>query len=117
MSAKCVHITRWGNSGPLTVMIHGAAQGSSVGGDRHFAAQAAVAQHGWQIVVPDRPGHGRSADPGRPDDAEADGEWIAELLGDGAHHLIVDERADGLWISRQPPIAPNFGRATLASPI
>ena len=37
------------------------------------------------MVVPDRPGHGRSPAPGRPDDAEADGEWVADLLGDGAH--------------------------------
>lgn len=66
-------------------MIHGGAQGSSVGGDHHFARQAALAQQNWQLLIPDRPGHGRSADPGRPDDAEADGEWISELLADGAH--------------------------------
>uniref|UniRef100_UPI001576B76F alpha/beta fold hydrolase n=1 Tax=Sphingomonas bacterium TaxID=1895847 RepID=UPI001576B76F len=29
--------------------------------------------------------HGRSPAPGRPDDAEADGAWVADLLGDGAH--------------------------------
>jgi len=44
-----------------------------------------LAERGWQLIVPDRPGHGRSPDPGRPDDAEADGAWVAELLGDGAH--------------------------------
>jgi pimeloyl-ACP methyl ester carboxylesterase len=37
------------------------------------------------VIVPDRPGHGRSPAPGRPDDAEADGEWVADLLEDGAH--------------------------------
>jgi pimeloyl-ACP methyl ester carboxylesterase len=66
-------------------MVHGSAQGSEVGGDRHFSAQERLASRGWQVIVPDRPGHGRSPAPGRPDDAEADGEWVADMLGDGAH--------------------------------
>jgi pimeloyl-ACP methyl ester carboxylesterase len=61
------------------------AQGSRAGGDRHFSAQAALKDRGWQVVVPDRPGHGLSPAPGRPDDAELDGEWVAEILEDGAH--------------------------------
>lgn len=80
-----IHVTRWGQSGPDVVLVHGSAQGSRVGGDRHFAAQQALAGQGWRLTVPDRPGHGRSAAPGRPDDAEADGAWVADLLGDGAH--------------------------------
>ncbi len=85
MSQAAIHITRWGDSGPVIVMVHGSAQGSQVGGDAHFARQSALAAMGWQVVVPDRPGHGRSAAPGRPDDAEEDGKWVADLLGDGAH--------------------------------
>ncbi len=85
MSVAAMHVTRWGTSGPLIVLVHGSAQGSEVGGDRHFAAQAALAELGWRVAVPDRPGHGRSPAPGRPDDAEADGALIADLLGDGAH--------------------------------
>jgi pimeloyl-ACP methyl ester carboxylesterase len=65
--------------------VHGSAQGSEVGGDRHFSAQERLASRGGQLIVPDRPGHGRSPAPGRPDDAEADGEWVADLLGAGAH--------------------------------
>ena len=80
-----IHITRWGQSGPKIVLVHGSAQGNKVGGDHHFAAQQALAGQGWQLIVPDRPGHGRSPAPGRPDDAEADGAWVADLLGDGAH--------------------------------
>ncbi len=82
---SAVHLTQWGSEGPRVVMVHGSAQGSSVGGDTHFANQQGLAARGWHIVVPDRPGHGRSADPGRPDDAEADGEWAADLLDGGAH--------------------------------
>ncbi len=85
MEAGAVHITRWGHSGPRVVMVHGSALGSEAGGDRHFSVQQRLAERGWQLVVPDRPGHGRSPPPGRPDDAEADGEWVADLLGDGAH--------------------------------
>ena len=80
-----IFITRWGSAGPKVVMVHGRAQGSEVGGQRHFSEQQVLAQRGWQLIVPDRPGHGRSPAPGRPDDAEADAEWVAELLGDGAH--------------------------------
>ena len=83
--ASPIHLTRWGHSGPIVVLIHGSAQGSTWGGERHFSKQECLVERGWQLVVPDRPGHGRSPAPGRPDDAEADGAWVAELLGDGAH--------------------------------
>ena len=66
-------------------MVHGSAQGSQVGGDGHFHAQQPLGARGWQVIVPDRPGHGRSPTNGTPDDAEIDGAWVADLLGDGAH--------------------------------
>jgi pimeloyl-ACP methyl ester carboxylesterase len=66
-------------------MIHGGVQGGHVGGARHFAAQQALSEHGWRIVVPDRPGHGGSPAVGQPDDAELDSIWAAEMLEDGAH--------------------------------
>jgi len=80
-----MHLTTWGTTGPRVVMVHGGPQGTDYGGERHFAAQERLAARGWQLVVPDRPGHGRTPSPGRPDDAELDGELVAELLGDGAH--------------------------------
>jgi pimeloyl-ACP methyl ester carboxylesterase len=82
-----IHITRWGDSGPRVVLIHGGAQGTAVGGETNFSNQRVLAERGWQLIVPDRPGHGKSPDPSRPDDAEADGMWVADLLGDGAHLL------------------------------
>lgn len=82
-----IHITRWGDSGPRVVLVHGGTQGTAVGGEASFSNQKALAGRGWQLIVPDRPGHGKSPDPGRPDDAEADGAWVADLLGDGAHLL------------------------------
>lgn len=85
METSAIHVTRWGRAGPRVILVHGGVQGSEVGGERNFAAQRPLADEGWQLVVPDRPGHGRSPDPGRPDDAEADGRWVAELLEDGAH--------------------------------
>lgn len=80
-----IHITRWGETGPRVVLVHGGAQGTGSAGHANFHAQEALGGEGWQLIVPDRPGHGRSPDPGRPDDADADGEWVAELLGEGAH--------------------------------
>jgi pimeloyl-ACP methyl ester carboxylesterase len=85
MTTSQLHITRWGDTGPTVVMVHGSAQGSHLGGDRHFSRQQALGDQGWQIVVPDRPGHGQSPNPGRPDDAPADGALIADLVGGGAH--------------------------------
>lgn len=85
IAGTLVHVTRWGDSGPRVILVHGSAQGSQVGGAEHYACQQALAERGWQVLVPDRPGHGRSPDPGRPDDANLDGALIAELLGDGAH--------------------------------
>jgi pimeloyl-ACP methyl ester carboxylesterase len=80
-----IHAAKWGDHGPRVLMVHGGAQGTSSAGHANFHAQETLGSEGWQLIVPDRPGHGQSPDPGRPDDAEADGEWVAELLGEGAH--------------------------------
>jgi pimeloyl-ACP methyl ester carboxylesterase len=80
-----IHIARWGAEGQRVVMVHGGAQGTSSAGHRNFREQERLGAEGWQLQVPDRPGHGESPNPGRPDDAEADAIWVAELLGDGAH--------------------------------
>jgi pimeloyl-ACP methyl ester carboxylesterase len=85
VTTEAFHVTRWGETGPRVILVHGSAQGSRAGGDQHFSRQRQLAERGFQVLVPDRPGHGRSADPGRPDDAEADGALVADLIGDGAH--------------------------------
>ncbi len=85
MAERSIHLTSWGDAGPRVIMVHGGVQGGAAGGAHSFSAQARLAERGWRVVVPDRPGHGRSPSPGRPDDAEADGAWVADLLEDGAH--------------------------------
>jgi pimeloyl-ACP methyl ester carboxylesterase len=80
-----VHVTRWGTSGPRVILVHGGVQGAAVGGDRHFSVQATLANDGWRLLVPDRPGHGQSPRPGRPDDAALDAVWLADMLEEGAH--------------------------------
>jgi pimeloyl-ACP methyl ester carboxylesterase len=82
---ESIHITRWGTESPAVVMVHGGIQGSRLSGSRHFPGQERLAQRGWRIIVPDRPGHGQSPSPGRPDDIIADAQWVMELLGEGAH--------------------------------
>lgn len=86
MDRNSIHVTSWGTSGPRVVMVHGGAQGSRAAGEANFSRQQPLAtEGGWRLIVPDRPGHGLSPDPGRPDDSDLDGEWVAELLGDEAH--------------------------------
>ncbi len=83
-----MHLTSWGQTGTKVVMVHGSAQGSRLGGERHFVAQQRLAGQGWQVIVPDRPGHGRTPDPGRPDDAQADGQLVSALMDDAGVHLV-----------------------------
>ena len=85
MNAASIRVTRWGTRGPKIVMVHGGVQGSMAGGDQQFGAQKSLAEEDWQLILPDRPGHGGSADPGRGDDSAADGILIAGLLEDGVH--------------------------------
>jgi len=84
LATETLFVTHWGNTGQKVVMVHGSAQGSDVGGDRHFSRQQKLSEK-FQLIVPDRQGHGRSASTSRADDAQADGEQIAALLGKGAH--------------------------------
>ena len=81
--AGALHVTRWGDTGPRVLVIHGGVQGGLGGGPTTFARQEALAQHGWRLELPDRPGFGTSPSRG-PEDMEADSEWIADMLGDGA---------------------------------
>jgi pimeloyl-ACP methyl ester carboxylesterase len=83
MTTEDIYVTRWG-AGARVVMVHGSAQGGPAGGEHQFAAQRPLADLGLELVLPDRPGHGRSPSRG-PEDLEVDAEWVAELLEDGAH--------------------------------
>ncbi len=66
-------------SGPRLVLVHG----SIVDATRSWRAQRELADR-WSLIIPNRPGFGRSPPLPRGDfDQEAP--MIAELLGDGAH--------------------------------
>lgn len=83
MTTTDIHVTRWG-AGTDVLMVHGGAQGGPAGGEHQFVAQRRLAERGWRLVLPDRPGHGRSPSRGI-EDLEIEAEWVAELLSDGAH--------------------------------
>jgi pimeloyl-ACP methyl ester carboxylesterase len=83
-----IHVTRWGTSGPNVLLIHGGPQGGPAGGAEQWPAQLPLADEGWQLVLPDRPGHGQSPSRG-PEDMEVDGEWAAQMVGAlGRAHLV-----------------------------
>ena len=71
-------VTTWG-SGPRAVLVHG----GGAGGPAAFAQQEPLSGS-YELVLPDRPGSGRTP-PDGPQDAVRDGGLVAELLGDGAH--------------------------------
>lgn len=78
VKAADLNVTRVG-CGPAVVLAHG----SVVGAERTWRHQLALAEH-WTLLLPNRPGFGRS--PALPrGDFEIEAPLIAELLGDGAH--------------------------------
>jgi len=72
-----MHVRERGK-GPRVVLVHGSVNG----GDTWVAQEPLGAR--WRLVIPDRPGFGKSAADGRPD-FEREAAPIAELLGDEAH--------------------------------
>ncbi len=79
-----IHVTQWGETGPAVLMIHGGVQGGLGGGPVNFAGQAPLAEKGWTLRLPDRPGFGKTASRG-PDDQLADARGVSEELREGSH--------------------------------
>lgn len=90
----------WGQGTPV-VLVHG----SLATGADEWQAQRPLADEGFQLVVPDRRGYGRSpaAD---GEDCLRDAEDIADLMGDGAH--LVGHSYGGLGVllaaARRPDV-------------
>lgn len=74
-----LYVEQWGNTGERVIFIHGGGSG----GAANFQQQKSLAER-WTLLVPDRPGYGKSPSIGVKD-FEQDAPYIAELLGDGAH--------------------------------
>ncbi len=79
-----INIVELGTSGSTVIFVHGGVQGGLGGGPETFNEQKALANKGWRLRLVERPGFGASPSRG-VDDMDADAEWIADLLGDGAH--------------------------------
>ena len=73
-----MYVERCG-SGPPIVFVHG----GGAGGVANFQHQRPLAER-WTMILPDRPGHGRTPPHGR-EDLETDAPLIAHLLDSGAH--------------------------------
>jgi len=79
-----IHIAQWGATGSTVLMIHGGVQGGLGGGPVNFSGQAPLAEQGWVLRLPDRPGFGKTVSRG-PDDQLADALWVSEELGTSSH--------------------------------
>lgn len=84
LAARPINVIELGQSGPTVLIVHGGIQGGLGGGPATFDKQHALADRGWRLRLVERPGFGDSPSRG-VDDMEADAEWIADMLGDGAH--------------------------------
>ena len=85
-----LYVERWGTGTPV-VLVHG----SLATGTDEWQAQRPLADQGFQLLVFDRRGYGRSpVAPG--EDFVRDGEDIAGLMGDGAH--LVGHSYGGLGV-------------------
>lgn len=65
--------------GPRVVLVHG----GGTGGALAWQFQQPLAER-WQLVMPSRPGYGKSP-PGAREDFESEADLIVQLLGQGAH--------------------------------
>lgn len=81
MTDNALHTTAWGPAG--VVLVHGGTPG---GGADAFAAQRPLAQR-WSMLLPDRPGHGKTPPSGR-EDFEQDAALLSPLLGACGAHLV-----------------------------
>jgi pimeloyl-ACP methyl ester carboxylesterase len=77
-----LHVTESGR-GPRVLLVHG---GDPGGGAAAFDAQKDLEQR-WTLVMPDRPGHGRTPRDGR-EDFERDAELLSPLLAEQSAHLV-----------------------------
>jgi pimeloyl-ACP methyl ester carboxylesterase len=98
-----INVVRWGDSISRMLIIHGGVQGNVGGGPLTFREQRPLANAGWQLILPERPGFGQSPSRG-PDDMEGDAVWISEMLDDvvlighsfgGAEALLAAARRPG----------------------
>jgi pimeloyl-ACP methyl ester carboxylesterase len=76
--SSSLHVAELG-SGPRLILVHG----DVTSGQQAWARQRPLAER-WHLVVPDRPGAGRSASAGRVD-FESEPMALAPLLNGGAH--------------------------------
>ncbi|MDZ4770710.1 MAG: alpha/beta hydrolase family protein [Chloroflexota bacterium] len=74
-----LYVEQWGERGERVILIHGG-NGS---GANSFQAQKPLAER-WTLLLPDRPGTGKSPDIGTRD-FERDAAYIVDLMGEGAH--------------------------------
>ena len=83
-------LEKWGEGTPV-VLVHG----SLATGTDEWQAQRPLADQGFQLLVFDRRGYGRSP-AARGEDFLRDAEDIADLMGDGAH--LVGHSYGGLGV-------------------
>jgi pimeloyl-ACP methyl ester carboxylesterase len=80
VTSPTLHLHRWG-TGPRVVLVHGAV----LGGREAWRGQRPLTER-WELVAPDRPGHGRT--PWARQDFEPESVLLADQLLDPPCHLV-----------------------------
>jgi len=96
-------VESWG-TGTRVVLVHG----SLATGAEEWEAQRPLSDEGFQLLVPDRRGYGRSP-AAVGEDFLRDAEDIAELMGDGAH--LVGHSYGGLGALCAAALRPEATRS------
>ena len=98
-----LHVECWGR-GTRVVLVHGSLATAA----DEWSAQRGLAERGYQLLVPDRRGYGRSpaAD---GEDFLRDAEDVAALMGEGAH--LVGHSYGGLAVLFAAAVRPDATRS------
>jgi pimeloyl-ACP methyl ester carboxylesterase len=99
-------------AGPHVVFVHGGADG----GEAAFPRQLSLQQR-WTLVLPDRPGHGRTPAAG-PEDFERDATLIARLVEglDGGAHIVGHSYGGVVALLAAAQAVPSVRSLTVIEP-
>lgn len=112
MTSCALTLRRWGEAGPLVVLLHGIGGGRDAWSDACGGAGAAIAAAGYRVVAYDLPGYGGSPRV-EPFTLDAMAHAVAEavLVEDARGAVVVGHSMGGMVAQSLAALAPTAVRA------